>query len=351
MEIEANYFKTMTEFLDSSLAKKYVLLVASKTKIELEKSNKFEVEFCGGIFPQIIYNNSVYDEGLIAIKINDNMKTIFLDDMNNTTVLRNEDFSNTKSILTILEGFSNDKEFFLQELFQLININTAMIGGGAGDLVNDKKAVIFDNKRFYKNSAIIVTMDNDITLSVKHGWEYLDGPFIVTSSEHNLLNKIDYKDALDVYKEVIKKDCGITINENNFSEISKSYPIGIIKYRKEQVVRDPIAYKNKSLVLIGKISNNSIINILKGKNETLLEASRKAATEVLVNECKLVMMFDCITRKNFLEEKFDEELDTIYKKSTANTFIGAITIGEVANEGNKYINFLNKTCVIGGICF
>lgn len=351
MIIEANYFNTLEGFLKNSTSGNYLLLVASNSNIDLNMINKKLFNIYGAFFPQIIYNDSVYEKGLIAIKINSNMKALLINDMNDTNFLKKQDFSNIKSLLTIVEGFSNSKEKFLEELYQKIDINTSIIGGGAGIYEDNTKAVVFDNENFYKNGAIIVTLKSSMVLSVKHGWEILEGPFIVTDSCENSLNKIDHKGALEVYKEVIKKDCGLIIDKNNFSEISKNYPIGIMKYRKEQIVRDPISFENSSLKLVGKICNNSVINILKGENESLLKASREAASEVLENECNFVMMFDCITRKNFLEDHFDEELDTIYKKSSADTFIGAITIGEIANKGNKYINFLNKTCVIGGVCF
>lgn len=349
MEIEARYYVSLDDFLKEKIEYKYVLLVGYETKIDLEKLSRVKKNIYGAIFPQIIYNNSTYKNGLIAIKIDKNMKALFIKDMSKS-LLKNKDFKEVKSALTIVAGISNSKECFLQELFEKLDIHTKIIGGGAGFYKDIDRNMFFDNKKFYKNSAILLTLKNDITLSVKHGWEYLKGPFIVTSTENNILKKVDYKDAFDVYRDVIKDDCGITIDENNFEEVSKNYPIGIVKYRKEQILRDPVALSGKSLVLVAKVSNNSIINILKGRNKTLLKASREAAAEVLQYNYKFVMMFDCISRKDFLQDKFDEELDSIYKQSTAKNFIGAITIGEIANEGNNHINFLNKTCVIGGIC-
>lgn len=350
MEIEATYFTTIDDFVDQKDDSKYILFVGSNTKIDLKKITKIEQSILGAVFPQIIFNNSVYDEGLIAIKISENMRTYFIEDMKNKS-FENIDFKEIKSAITIIDAFSDYKDEYLQMLFQKLGVHSKILGGGAGVLDTEKRSVIFDNKRFYKNCAILITLKNEINLSIRHGWEHLQGPFIVTSSHNNILEKIDYKDAFDVYKEVIKEDSGIILDENNFKKISKNYPIGIVKYRKEEIVRDPLSLKGKSLILAGKITNNSIINILKGKNETLLKASREATEEVLSCNSEFVMMFDCITRKDFLEDKFDEELNSIYKKSLAKNFIGAITVGEIANEGNKYINFLNKTCVIGGVCF
>lgn len=52
----------------------------------------------------------------------------------------------------------------------------------------------------------------------------------------------------------------------------------------------------------------------------------------------------------FLEDDFTKELDGIKKQVDNETLFGALTLGEIANNGNEYINFYNKTCVVGVLC-
>jgi hypothetical protein len=351
MNIVAHYFESLEEFLVKNNNQEYLLLVATKTKIDLDSFRNKKLKVLGAIFPQIIFNNNVYHHGIIAIELNDNMKSCFIKDISKFSSLENESFKDVNSVIAILEGLSKHNEPFLFNLFERVDIHTNIMGAGAGFIEDTSKACLFDNNGFYKDSAILISLKNSIDLSVKHGWDYLEGPHIVTSCDGNILKTIDHRSAFEVYKEVIENDSGIILDESNFSEVSKNYPFGIVKYKGEQIVRDPIAVDGDSLILVGKVSNNSIVNILKGKNESLLRASKEAVCEVLKNDCEFILIFDCITRKSFLGDNFDEELDTIYKQTKAKVFVGAISIGEVANEGNKYINFLNKTCVIGGICF
>jgi hypothetical protein len=350
MKIIANYFETFEELIKKNNHQKYLLLVASKTNVDLELVKNSDMKIFGGIFPQIIFKDKVYDYGVIAIEISDNMKLNFIKDISNSS-LDKDDFEGIKSVITIIEGLSKYTEPFIQELFEKVDIHTTILGAGAGSFEDKTKAFIFDNKGFYKDAGILISLKNNIDLGVKHGWEYLVGPYIVTSADGNILKTIDHRSAFEVYKEVVENDSGKVITKENFLEISKNYPFGIVKYKCGEVVRDPIAFDGDNLILVGKISNNSIINILKGRNESLLNASKEAIQDALKNSCEFILIFDCITRKSFLEDKFDEELGTIYKDTNASTFVGAISIGEVANEGNRYINFLNKTCVIGGICF
>ena len=350
MKMIANYFESLQELVEKNNHHKYLLFVAEKTDIDLSILKNTNIEVLGGIFPQIIFSDCVYDYGIIAIQISDKMQSFLIKDINNACLNKN-DFKDIKSVITILEGLSKYNEPFIQELFENVDINTNILGAGAGSFEDKSKAFIFDNNGFYKDASILLSLKNSIDMGVKHGWEYLEGPFVVTSSEGNILKTIDHRSALSVYKEVVEKDYGQAITKENFLEISKNYPFGIVKYKSEGVVRDPIGFDGDDLVLVATVSNNSIINILKGRNDSLLDASREAISDALKNSCEFILMFDCITRKSFLEDKFDEELGTIYKETNASTFVGAISIGEVANEGNRYINFLNKTCVIGGICF
>ncbi len=107
------------------------------------------------------------------------------------------------------------------------------------------------------------------------------------------------------------------------------------------------------MVLVGDLTENSVINILKGEKESLIKASGKATDEAIkkcTGEVESVIMFDCISRVLYLEDDFKEELYEVRKHTNNKPLFGALTLGEIANEGDIYINFFNKTCVIAVIC-
>lgn len=353
MKLEALYYEDLESFLQNIKTTKqneYCLLVAKECAIDFKALSSLSIKITGALFPQIIFNNKLYSKGLIAIRV-DASKHVFLIKNMKEPALEHYDFSGVKSVLTVFDGLSNYTETFLQALFSCVEINTKIFGGGAGWFEDDLKRIIFDNHQYYNDAVILLTMKLDVSLGVHHGWEYLEGPFVATSSQDYVLKGIDYKDAFKMYKSVVEKDCGKTLTKENFLDIAKMYPLGIVKYRGEQIVRDPIGLKNGGLALIGHIPINTVINILKADKQTLLNATRDASNMAITQGCKVAIIFDCFTRKNFLEEKFEDELDIIHQKNNTINVIGVISIGEVANSGQGYINFLNKTCVIGGICF
>jgi len=346
-----NYFESIECFFEKekNKNKEFLLLIASKTDFNINEFKKNDLVISGGIFPHVIYKNRLFEEGLIAIEIVEPMKLHFIEDIQNYD-FDEKMFESSKSIITILEGFCCFNEKFLTKLFDTVEVNTNILGGAAGVIQEGNKPVLFTNNGFVSKSAILLTLNNCMNVSAKHGLDYLEGPFIVTSSKANELESIDYEDAFEVYKRVIKKDCNIELNEENFLEISEKYPIGIVKYKGEEVVRDPMAIKDGKLVLVGEVSQNSMINILKADKENLIKAAKEATLETLKTQCLDILMFNCIGRKAFLDESFQDELNIVYESSNKSKIAGVTTVGEIANSGNRYINFLNKTCVIGGVC-
>ncbi len=93
---------------------------------------------------------------------------------------------------------------------------------------------------------------------------YFRRSFYSTSVNGKLLKEIDYKKAIDVYKNTVEKYINKKICKENFLEVSKDFPLGVVKFNGDSLVRDPVAFTSDgSLILAGDIQPNSIINILK----------------------------------------------------------------------------------------
>ncbi|MFN2343877.1 MAG: hypothetical protein ABR542_10995, partial [Desulfonatronovibrio sp.] len=57
-----------------------------------------------------------------------------------------------------------------------------------------------------------------------------------------------------------------------------------------------------------------------------------------------MILIDCISRVLFMENDFSMELSAVDDRAL--TF-GALTLGEIANTGDSYLEFYNKTAVVG----
>ncbi|AHJ12404.1 FIST signal transduction protein [Sulfurospirillum multivorans] len=326
----------------------YVLLIAEETPF-LEILQKEGVTLCGAIFPRVIFKGKTYTQGIIAAKLSATSSMQIID-MDEPQQLRTD--PNTSAIFAIVDGFSTQIDDFLEEFYSLLPEKTKLIGGGAGKTNLIQEPVIFDTYRFYMNAAIIITSPHTIGVGVKHGWKPLLGPFIATSCKGNVLEKMNYQDAFTIYKEAVENESGFCFDTTPFFQFSQRYPLGIVRYNKDFIVREPASTDGNAIVLVGDLDENSVLLILKGEKEDLLEAAKEAAQISRFNKeedtVQSILLIDCIARYLFLEELFPKELEAISSVYPSKSLLwGALSLGEIANANQEGIEFYNKTCVVG----
>lgn len=320
----------------------------------MEYLNDYMGDVAGAIVPFIVYNTEFYNKGVISFDLNDGSDFFFVEDMTNVDKKKIQELD-IKSLTVILDGLSPNITKFLDDLFTSVPENTQIVGGGAGKMTFENDPVIFTKENgIHKNAAILIKLSNRLDIGIQNGWQYLEGPFLTTNSHKNELKSLNFRNAFEVYKEIVEKDSGKTFDNQNFFDIAKSYPLGIVKYDKEIIVRDPIYVNDEgNLVLVGDIPQNSTINILKGNEDELIKSSATAVKEATKNITKRssLIVFDCISRSIYLGDKFNNELKGMKENCTFDTNLcGALTLGEIANNGDEYITFYNKSCVVGVLC-
>lgn len=347
------YLKTLKSVLQQlNTENKYLLLVAQNSDFDVAQI-PVSSQVVGAIFPRLIFGNETYDSGYILAKMTPNTSAFFVEDMERGFEVENLDILN--SYVVIVDGHSSKISYFLENFFAHVSESCRIMGGGAGKVYINQEPVIFKNNTIYKDAALVVGSYDYTGVGVRHGWEEIRGPFIVTHAKDRSIEKINYIDAFSFYKNVIKEDIGLWISEENFLEIAKNYPFGITRYSREFIVRDPVCTDGKILGLVGEIESNSIVSILKGNVDNLLEAAKQASVESLENkqdkkEPNQLLVIDCISRYLFLENDFQRELQNIQDASESNIPVwGVLSLGEIASANQENIEYLNKTCVVGSL--
>lgn len=325
------------------------------TDIELNPFLKsLNVSIFGGIFPQIIYGRENLTRGNIVVGLEENISPVIIENLSDKDEQIEDEieekFSLNRPIDTMfvfVDGFSSTIATLINELFNYFGLEHNYIGGGAGSLSFIQKPCIYTNKGLLQDSAIIVATNLKSGIGVKHGWKKISGPFQITKSNKNIIQELDYKPAFEVYKEVIETKSNNKFNENNFFDIAKGYPFGISKIGSEKVVRDPISTQNNSLICVGEVREGDYVDILMGEKNSLINAAKDAYTIAKDNyrgeNMQITFFIDCISRVLFLGEDFKDELNIVHDEFLT---IGALTLGEIANSGQDYLEFYNKTAVV-----
>jgi hypothetical protein len=103
---------------------------------------------------------------------------------------------------------------------------------------------------------------------------------------------------------------------------------------------------------VGELSQGDYVDLLTAQPQDLFDAARQTA-EVAQKASngktvKLTLFIDCISRALFLKEAFDEEVAQVRAVTgSAPPLVGALVLGEIANSGSGYLEFYNKTAVVG----
>jgi hypothetical protein len=169
-----------------------------------------------------------------------------------------------------------------------------------------------------------------------------------------VIRELNWRPASEVYARAIEADCGEKISDDDFFSLAKRYPFGICTEASEYIVRDPIRVRGSDIICVGEIPEHAVLSILRGEHDNLIAAAACAAKDCTVppdTTARATMVVDCVSRMLYLEDAFEEELATIFRTvaaedETAKPF-GVLSLGEIAGEGDVFLEFFNKTVVVG----
>jgi hypothetical protein len=308
--------------------------------------NQQKISFFGGIFPGLIVGSRNIREGFIVEVLQPVYSSLVLPFM----MRFSQDRESLKGCTAIVfvDGLSGSMKDLTDTLYGKLGCDVTYVGGGAGFYDLQHRPCIFNSKQLYKDALYVCIVRNRTEFAVEHGWNKLDGPFFVKSSHDNILSNIDNYKAFELYRRVIEEEENLTLFKADFFAYAKDHPFGILEDDGSLIVRDPITVNDDDeIVCVAGIPEGSEVYVLKGDTNTLLEASLKitAKCRKYASDKYLPLLFDCISRAMFLEDRFAEELDNI-QSGLKYTVEGALSIGEIATRNNGELVIHNKSSVL-----
>jgi hypothetical protein len=256
--------------------------------------------------------------------------------------------------MVLLDGAAPNISLFLQGLYNQLGAAVSYWGGGAGSGSHRAQRCVFTGEGVAEGAAVVALSALPARMGVGHGWREIKGPFVVARSKRNVIAQLNWENALERYRSVVERDADVKITHENFYEVASAYPFGIRKESEEVVVRCPVSIGDGgTLVCAGEVPENAILSILKGEPDLLVAAAGRAAqdarpdADVKVRHCLLA---DCMSRVRFLQDRFGQELAAIDAGLRGMTQdcspLGMLTLGEISSDGEAYLDYFNKTCVV-----
>lgn len=244
-----------------------------------------------------------------------------------------------KSILIISEGsFINGTELINELILQTEGI-VPIFGGLAGDEYNFEKTIVGLNEDASPGKIVAIGFYGDAIhfgFGSEGGWSDFGPEREVTQSDKNVLYKIGDRFALDLYKEYLGKYA------DELPGSSLYFPLSM----KENVTSAPIVRTilsidevNKSMTFAGNIPVGSMVRLMKGNFDKLIDASYKVAALIhskQTNKPQLALLVSCVGRKIVLGNRIEEEIEVVKEVFGDKMLVcGFYSYGEISPTLNK----------------
>ena len=309
----------------------------------------------GGVFPGVVFEGELFSRGTVMVGFPSPARVVGVENIDaeetryEETLEREAVFAGgPRSVCFVfVDGMSRRISAFTEALFNAFGPSLNYVGGGAGAL-SGRKPCLFTPDGMIENAAIVVFTDIPGGVGAAHGWSPVSVPIKVTGSRLNVIDTLNWEPAFEVYRRVVEPHSGRSFGSEKFFDLAKAYPLGIGRLEAEYVVRDPLMNLGGSLVCVGEVPEGSFVSVLHGDADSLLKGAVRAkeiARESFPPDAtpRALFLADCVSRALFLEDDFTRELAALAGPSPV---FGALTIGEIANNGREYLEFFNKTAAV-----
>lgn len=310
----------------------------------------------GGLFPEIIVGRDRYTRGTIVAGLDCEATVATLTDIsdNATDFPRCVEAAAGTSyprgtLLMFSDGRGQRINALIDALFNTFGLDIDYLGGGAGSFDPERRPCVLSNQGLLMDAAALALTDIAAGVGVAHGWTPIAGPWKVTEADRNTIVSLDWRPAFDVYREAVETHAGQRFQANDFFDLAKAYPFGIARLDNEMVVRTAHAEEGSRLVCVGEVPQGTYLHVLHGGAEGLVRAAGKARDIAFSSyrgkrAARAMVLIDCLSRALFLGEGFPAEIGAV---QSGLPLIGALTLGEIANSRRDYLEFYNKTAVVG----
>lgn len=313
------------------------------------------IRICGGLFPGVIHGESTLDHGMVAIPLPPISQLALADLTPSGVTWRLPPPALTPhadtSATILVDCLAPNIASLLEDIYDRYGNRVSYVGAGAGH--HDLRAAppLFTEQGWHAHAGLLILSPQRTSVEVRHGWKRVRGPFVASRTRGNVIQEINWEPAGTFYRgQVIVCDADYA-NRPVFPDINAAYPLSIGKEDGEDVIRDPIGVTAADeLVVLSDVTENSVMYLAHGDGHSLLEAARSAA-EACRRQADIERCFVsiCYSRSLTLGNALAQEMEAVCRSLAGFTEAipeGVLALGEIGADGNRNIEFFNKTIVV-----
>lgn len=312
-----------------------------------------DIPLIGAVFPALIHGSTFLKEGFLFIRMNempeyfltDNIHTDEAVDQLSMQISMRTDTSLHQSLFLMFDAMVPTIATILDRLYLKLADSVQYSGVNAGSETFQPMPCLFNTEVIMQNAVLAILMPASGTSIVTHGYPIPTEIMNATSSTGNCIQSIDWQPAFEAYKKLTNECYGVEISAENFYEVAVHFPFGIVLANGETLIRIPVALsEDGALFCVGEVPENSILTLMHGKKEVLLDAVKELGQQLAKMNFQ-GLTFYCAGRRMHLGlEQATVELATIAAQH--NEVIGALSLGEIGiSKASAYPQFHNAALV------
>ena len=312
----------------------------------------------GGIFPEVIYGDTYYADGVIVLLWFDRPEIRTFKNISDpqSELHQNPDElihdSSRVSCLMVMDMMSGAPEAALDALYYSNGNDFTYAGTGAGYAESQTKPCVFCEDGVIADALQVICLPYAQKTTVGHGWDVLSGPHLVTESERNLVKSLDYRPIKPYFEQIIKDNHSEDLSGLDFQKLISCFPMGVKPYDEDVLVRDALGYEGDAVRYIGDIPVYSKVYILSGTPDHLLNFVADNPDYFVSDdeETTLSIIFSCVGRRFHMGAHSDIELKTLSPRlKSQNVVIGTSSVGEIAVNDSGLPCLHNMSLVVSGL--
>lgn len=302
------------------------------------------VPLVGAIFPALIVNDEFVSRGAWLIGLDPMPATFLLDQLDADVpsasariaeavrrIRRHEGRDDT--LFLIFDATVPTIGSILLGIYGELQDSVEYSGINAGSETFQRIPCLFDSERLVENGVAALLMPS-LKSAVKHEYPVAKRLMQATSTQGNKIKLINQRPAMDVYRELIQAEYGVTLTHDNFYDYAVHYPFGLVMAA-NVVVRIPVGFEEDgAIICVGEIPPCSILSLLKAPD---LESSHCVAAIANALGCDVdsprdaLLTFYCAGRRLHLQGDSLEELRQLRSRTGAGRLVGALSLGEISS--------------------
>ncbi len=316
----------------------------------------------GAMFPQLVVGDALKDSGAILLRVAGAPPPCLVDHVGGSDAVDRVAEELTRYVES---GFAEGVEGALFCIFDALvpNIGTHLdawylrladrvryFGVNAGNERFQPGPCLFDGERFIGDAVLFQLLPGHPGACLEHGYAVPEHGITATSAEGNSIVQIDWRPALDVYRDTMKSQYGVAIDRDNFYTHAVHFPFGIMRADGEVLVRIPVALgENGEIVCVGEIPPYAVLTLLDARSAAQ-QAAGALARDLREEGARIaggdLLLFYCAGRRLHMGDGLVPELQAVARETGALRVAGALSLGEIGGaRTDGYPLFHNATLV------